>query len=203
MENANHSIVDFKLTNLTQGEQEMAQMDSNPVTEFQRYWPLMKTKGDWLTSWLQRQYTGEVNALASMEVLLESIKSQSQNPQYIKIVEKIISDENKHIQMISQLLTSRGIAPKAVDDIEILDGMDSWNDGCALASRAEAVRSGKARVLVKDQEVPKDVREAFSIILRDEAFHEKAFRYMAGEDNMTRNTKFGDWCKILNIESMC
>jgi hypothetical protein len=89
----------------------------------------------------------------------------------------------------------RRTAPDLDRPLEILEGMEEWRRACALASRAEAVRAGKARALALDGDVPADVRVAFADILRDEAFHERAFRFLAGEEAMATHVEFNDWCK--------
>jgi hypothetical protein len=191
------------LSEFSRGEIEMQSLADNPVAELRRAWPIIKAKTGWVESWLQEQYFGEVSALASMEILLETIKQQVTERKCIMLVERVLADERKHVQIIGQLLKARGETPRLNEQPNILSGMDTtYGNGCALASRAEAVRLGKIRVVVGDEDVPEDVRGAFTLILQEESFHERAFRRLAGEEKMFENFLFGDWGQISGFQEM-
>lgn len=179
---------------LTPGEIEMEGTEDNPVREFARHWPERKRQPGWLEGWLGKQYVGELNAVASMEALLTAFRRNPGSHKAALLVERVVADERKHVALIGQLLVSRGIAPAAPTEPTPLAGMEEWGSGCAIASRAEAVRAGEIRIVVQDPDVADDVKQAFRTILTEEAFHERAFRQLAGEQNMADNVVFSDWC---------
>lgn len=171
---------------LTQGEIELEAITDNPIKEFRDDWKKNLDKPGSLIGWLKDQYVGEREAVASMETLLQGGKMESAaNQKYLRLVEKVIADEHRHVAMIVALLASRGITPPPVGEPKVLAGMEDFFSGSAVASRAEAIRAGIIRVIVDDGEVPEDVRISFLTILREEAFHEKAFREVAGLKQMT------------------
>ena len=135
-----------KMVALTQGEIEMQSLPLSPVSKFQQNLPTLKKDAQWIEKWLQGEYVGETNAVASMEALLKTFRDQPQEGKRALLIERIISDEKKHVTLIGQLLLSRGIAPRPPEKAEVLRGLDSWNKGCAIASRAEAVRAGEIRM---------------------------------------------------------
>lgn len=170
---------------LTKGEIELEAIPNNPVQEFREAWTRTPDKQGALLDWLKEQYIGEREAVASMEVLLATGRKQPDaNPKYLHLMEKVIADEHRHVAMIKELLISRGATIPEIGEPEVLPGMDAFFSGSAVASRAEAVRAGVIRVILEDGEVPQDVKSSFLVILREEAFHEKAFREVAGQPQM-------------------
>ena len=182
-------------TTLTAGELEMQELSDDPISKFRKTWPIRKAQPYGIVNWLQGQYIGEINAVASMEALLEVFKQQPGTPKAGLLVEKIVRDEKNHVALIGKLLVSRGVEPRMPCETAVLDGLDTWDDGCAIASRAEAVRAGEIRIVLNDPDTPDDVKMVFSLILSEEAFHERAFRRLAGEEKMAENPVFSNWCQ--------
>lgn len=187
-------ISDQRVT-LTAGELEMETLPDSPVEAFRRNWALMKVRPYGIVNWLRAQYIGEINAVASMEALLDVFRQQPGKVKAGLLVERIVGDERRHVELIGQLLISRGVPPVSPCGTHVLEGLDTWDGGCAIASRAEAVRAGEIRVVLSDPETPGDVKQVFSLILSEESFHERAFRRLAGAEKMLENPVFSKWCQ--------
>ena len=173
---------------VTQGELDMEQgFVQDRVSEFKVKWLSQSNAPSRLTEWLHLQYVGELDAVASMERLLQSFCELSDKIKETQLVERVISDERRHVSMIERLLRKRGVVPVPPTNSKPLPGMESHDGGSAIASRAEAVRAGHIRIVLGDPEIPDDVKDAFTTILQEEAFHERAFRALAGEEKMLQH----------------
>ena len=179
---------------LTKGEREMMEQDSSPVEDFRDEWQKLKGQARGLVKWLLDQYVGERNAVASMEQLREAVLRHGGTDKVVALVDRVLNDERRHVATIGRLLVARGETNLPVGEPVVLEGLDDPNAGPAFVSRAEAVRAGIIRVVVDDPDVPADIREVFQIILKEERFHEEAFRAVAGEKNMAEHAVFQSWC---------
>ena len=178
----------------SRGEREMENIPDSPLMKFRGRFPEMKRDPMWLTGWLDGQHTGELNAVASMEALLAAFRAQPEKGKQALLVERVVAQEKNHVELIGQLLKSRGVAPRMPDHTEVLPGMDETGRGCAIASRAEAGPAGEIRIIVTDPETADDVRRVFSKVLMEESFHERAFAHLAGEAEMSSNIEYSEWC---------
>lgn len=103
----------------------------------------------------------------------------------------LIKQERKHAGWVLGLLQTRGVEPDTSNAEkrywqEVLPEIESFETGAAVGAHAEAMRLERIRAICCDQEAPQDVRDVFQRILKDEVFHEQAFRDMAGREAMQR-----------------
>ena len=178
---------------LTLGEIEMVNAGDTSMQEFRDLWPEVRTKPGGIEWWLQKQYVGELEAIASMEKLLRSFDANPKGAKLRNLVVRVIRDERNHVAMIERLLQARGVTPEAPASPEVLSGLDQWAEGCAATSRAEAIRAGEIRTVIADLGTPDDIRTVFGRVLKEEVFHEKAFRELAGQEAMANNQSFQGW----------
>jgi len=152
------------------------------------WWNTVKSTGEF-TQWLLKQYVGEVTAADRIRELGTKFKVDAKT---MKILEVIAGQEEQHAVWIAELLETRGVTAPAVDSKqaeqrywkETLPGITDFDTGAAVAAHAEAMRLERIKAIVKDRTAPWDVRETFIKILRDELFHERAFRKMASASAM-------------------
>lgn len=146
-----------------------------------------------LSHWLQRQYVGEVTASNRIKNLITEFKEKfDEKPNWVPVIEKIASDEEKHAEWVKQLLVSRNIEIPSTDDAEKrywkqigLEDL-SFEDTAAAGHHAEHMRLVRIRALADSEKVDNDIREVFGKILPDEEFHEKAFKIMATEESIKK-----------------
>ena len=183
------------LVRVTQGEVALQDLNGNPITRFQNEWADMKQQPHWLEKWLQGEYNGETHAVTTMRELLKTLEGQAGKEKAVLVVQQVLRDEANHIALIGQLLKVRGVIPSTSKPFTPLPGMEEPEAGSAKCSYAEAVRAGQIRVVVEDPDTPEDIRGVFSLILREESFHERSFRTLAGEQVMFENLDCGqDTC---------
>lgn len=148
----------------------------------QQWWNSVKVNPSKFKTWLLKQYCGEVTAASRIREI------QGGNEKETKILEIIADQETQHAIWIKSLLASRNCA--VPDDSQNAENrywaiakqaMRSFQTSAAIAAHAEHMRLERIRVIVKDPEIPSDVREVFEKILLQEIFHEKAFAAMAGK----------------------
>lgn len=152
----------------------------------QQWWDEVKADEKLLSDWLVRQYRGEVTAAKRINQFAELYASDDKNK---KVLNVIAEQEAQHASWIRELLATRNIKPsiKGAEKRywkETLSGINSLESGAAVAAHAEAMRLERIRVIAADESAPADIRHTFILILRDEQFHEYAFRAMAGEAAM-------------------
>lgn len=150
------------------------------------WWDSVKSDSAKFNDWLIKQYRGEVTAASRIKSFADKYTTNVRNK---KILGVIASQENKHAAWVLDLLVARGVTPDiehAEDRYwkETLPEIESFETGAAVGAHAEAMRLERIRVICEDDSAPTDVRNVFKKILRDEIFHEKAFRNMAGVEAM-------------------
>lgn len=155
----------------------------------QQWWDEVKASPELFNDWLVKQYRGEVTASKRIIRLADNYESQ-----FHHVLAKIAEQEMQHAEWIEELLNARNIEvdPQEVLKAEnrywahTLPGIDSFETGAAVAAHAEAMRLERIKVIADDPDSPKDVRDTFRKILKDELFHERAFKFMAGDVAMTK-----------------
>lgn len=154
----------------------------------QQWWEATKNDPDRFNHWLVRQYTGEVTAASRITKLALDFNATGRNA---KVLEVIAQQEAQHAEWIKGLLETRGVET-VIEPAEdrywaaTLPGIDSLDTGTAVAAHAEKMRLDRIMVIANDPEAPSDVRETFAKILRDELFHERAFREMSSQEALDR-----------------
>lgn len=150
-----------------------------------QWWAECKADPEKFNRWLQRQYTGEVTAAKRINQVFA--KHPPQNDRWWPVIQEIAAQEQAHAEWIAILLRNRGIEPKIEESdkrywLETLPGIDDFFTASAVAAHAEAMRLERIKVIAEDPDAPEDVRNTFDRILRDELFHERAFRTMTSPE---------------------
>lgn len=149
------------------------------------WWDETKASPEKINNWLKNQYHGE--ALAS-ERIREFILPHMEG-KYHFMVERIADDEERHASWVGELLESRGITAEILKKEErywkevMTD--DFTSDGqyaAAVAAHAEEMRLERIMVIMEDSESPEDIKKVFTQIYKDELFHAKGFKLIAGDD---------------------
>ena len=149
----------------------------------QSWWSGVKNDDARLRSWLLDQYRGETTAAGRIELLRD--RHAAAHPRAHRVLTTIASQERRHARWVGALLQARGIAPAVSDKPErywrqTLGGIQDLNTGCAVGAHAEKMRLERIEVIASDESAPADIRAVFTRILREERFHERAFRELAG-----------------------
>lgn len=147
----------------------------------QQWWDGVKADDGKFTSWLLKQYAGEVTASIRIVQLGQQFGVTGRAA---KVLAVIAEQEGQHADWIHGLLQARGISHPAICMnaaqqrywAETMPGIDSFETGAAVAAHAEEMRLARIRVIVADESAPTDVRDVFRKILKDEEFHATAFR---------------------------
>lgn len=150
-----------------------------------QWWTEVKASPEKLVNWLKNQYHGE--AVAS-ERIRQYIMPKMEG-KYQFMVERIADDEERHASWVGTLLHNRGIEPKVLEKEErywkTVMTEDFTNDGnyaAAVAAHAEEMRLERIKVIMDDSEAPEDIRSTFKQIYKDELFHAKGFKLIAGDE---------------------
>lgn len=152
----------------------------------QQWWTEVKQDPRRFNGWLLRQFRGEATAARR---IIDFADRYAPDAQTKRILYTIASQEAQHADWVLTLLKARGIEPN-VDGAEkrywkeTLPEVQSFETGAAVAAHAERMRLERIRTIAEDPTAPADVKETFTRILRDELFHESAFREMAGPHAM-------------------
>ena len=131
--------------------------------------------------WLRAQYRGESTAAGRIELLRDCFAPDIHGRPH-RVLTVIAAQERRHAGWVADLLRARGVALAPVTTPERywpeVDGaITDLATGCAVGAHAERMR---LEVIASDPGAPTDVRLVFQRILRDERFHERAFRKLAG-----------------------
>jgi len=150
------------------------------------WWDSIKSDSDKFNDWLIKQYRGEVTAASRIKSFADNYATDSRNKKILGVIAK---QESKHAAWVLDLLMARGIEPNIEHAEErywkeTLPEVESFETGAAVGAHAEAMRLERIKVICEDHSAPADVREVFKKILREEIFHERAFRTMAGVEAM-------------------
>lgn len=146
------------------------------------WWTNTKKSNARITSWLQKQFIGEARAAGRLKGYLDKFNPE---PKVRKVVEKIAGQEGKHADWIQDLLDARAAVPNLRHEDRYwkhtLNDINSFDDLCGIAWAAENMRLARIRTIVEDKDAPTDIRNTFKKILKDEIFHEKAFKALSSE----------------------
>lgn len=162
-------------------------METLTAKTSQEWWDSIKNDPELIKRWLVNQYHGEaVAAQRIREYVLPFFKDA---PKSAKVVERIISDEEKHAGWIGDLLKARGLTPEILakrerywEEVINEEFTENGQYAAAAAAHAEEMRLERIKVLCNDPVVDQDIRDIFEQILKDEMFHAKAFKHLGGEE---------------------
>lgn len=150
-----------------------------------QWWEETKVSEQKTINWLKNQYHGEAVAAERIEkYILPHLDGK-----YQFMVERIVDDEIRHSQWVGELLTNRGITPEILQkeerywrEVMTEDFTTNGNYACAVAAHAEEMRLERIQVIMNDVDAPEDIRKVFTNIYKDELFHAKGFKLIAGDD---------------------
>ena len=158
----------------------------------QEWWDATKASEDKLINWLKNQYHGEAVAASRIEkFILNKIDDH-----YKFLVARIMEDELKHASWIKALLLGKGIEASILEKEErywsTVITKEFENDAlfaAGVAAHAEEMRLERIKVIMKEPDPQfKLIQETFTHIYKDEVFHAKAFKFIAG-DNYNATTE--------------
>lgn len=150
-----------------------------------QWWKETKVSEQKTINWLKNQYHGETVAAERIEkYILPHLDGK-----YQFMVERIVDDEIRHSLWVGELLTNRGITPEILQkeerywrEVMTEDFTTNGNYACAVAAHAEEMRLERIQVIMNDVDAPEDIRKVFTNIYKDELFHAKGFKLIAGDD---------------------
>lgn len=149
------------------------------------WWNETKASPEKTIHWLKNQYHGEAVASERIrEFILPNIHEKHQF-----MVERIADDENRHAEWIGKLLSSRGITPEILQkeerywrEVMTEDFTTNGNYAAAVAAHAEEMRLERIKVIMDDETADADIVQTFKNIYKDELFHARGFKFIAGDD---------------------
>lgn len=145
------------------------------------WWDKIKRDSKRFENWLQKQYHGEMRAAVQLGILAEQFK-KNLFPKQLATLDLIAEQETKHASWLLKMLRDRGITPKKTHQDRYWKNTLKWknfDEAAAVAFHAETMRLERIRVIAEDITAPWDVRTMFTLILKDETFHAKAFQQMS------------------------
>lgn len=168
-----------------------------------KWWNLVKNDSKKLNDWLIKQYRGEITAA---DRIIKFAETYAPNKKSLAVLNVIAKQEKKHAKWVLELLKNRNIIPNienAEDRYwkETLPEIESFEIGAAIGAHAEKMRLERIRVISGDETAPKDIRNTFKKILKDEIFHEKIFKSLTTIKalNETKNAH-EQGLKVLGLE---
>lgn len=163
-------------------------LNKNNMKTSLSWWNEVKASPSLLKDWLVKQYRGEVTAALRIRNLATVYATDQRQRD---ILEVIAGQEEMHAKWVLGLLNARGVTPM-VDRAEdrywaaTLPGIDDFETGAAVGAHAEAMRLERIKVISEDQTADADIRETFTKILKDEVFHERAFRNLSTPEALAK-----------------
>ena len=157
-------------------------MESRPIPhprDAASWWSEVKASEPLLRGWLLDQYRGEATAAGRIEAFRDVHAPPGSKAH--RLLGVIAAQERRHATWVAALLTARGLRPEIQRKAErywprTLPGLTDLATGCAVGAHAERMRLERIEVIARDPEAPEDIRQTFARILREERFHERAFR---------------------------
>lgn len=157
-----------------------------------QWWAETKINNETLINWLKNQYHGE--AVASERIkkfILPHFEGK-----YGFMVERIADDEERHASWVGKLLSDRGVTPEVLQkeekywrEVMTEDFNNDGNYAAAVAAHAEEMRLERISVIMNDEDAPSDIRKVFTDIYKDELFHAKGFRLIAGDEYYNKTSE--------------
>ncbi len=162
----------------------------HPSRDSARWWEETRSDSERLKDWLFDQYRGEVTAASRIEHLRDLHAAPGGRAHRVLTV--IAGQERRHAGWVAGLLRARGLTPEVRGEPEArywartLPGIHDLETGCAVGAHAERMRLARIEVIAADACAPEDLRDVFTRILREERFHERAFRALATPESLER-----------------
>lgn len=152
------------------------------------WWERTKADPEALNAWLKKQYHGEITAADRIELYALTRCSDPEAKRYLEV---IANDERRHARWVAGLLENRELEAERLTKSSpywdaTLEQIDSFGSACAVAALAEKMRLERIEVIANDPNAPEDIRSVFCAILKDEVWHERMFRKLAGEEELSK-----------------
>lgn len=150
-----------------------------------QWWDETKVSEQKIVNWLKNQYHGEAVAAERIrKYILPNLEGKFQF-----MVERIADDEVRHSEWVGKLLSDRGVTPEILQkeerywkEVMTEDFTTDGNYAAAVAAHAEEMRLERISVIMNDENAPIDIRKVFTDIYKDELFHAKGFKLIAGDE---------------------
>jgi len=150
----------------------------------EQWWDETKGSEQKIVNWLKNQYHCEAVAAERIrKYILPNLEGKFQF-----MVERIADDEVRHSEWVGKLLSDRGVTPEILQkeerywkEVMTEDFTTDGNYAAAVAAHAEEMRLERISVM-NDENAPIDIRKVFTDIYKDELFHAKGFKLIAGDD---------------------
>lgn len=160
-------------------------METKTLVTPAQWWEKTKADEGLIINWLKNQYHGEAIAAERIrQYILPHFEGK-----YGFLVERIAEDEDKHASWVGELLKNRGVTPEILKKEERYwrqvmteEFKEDGNYAAAVAAHAEEMRLERITVIMNDESAPVDIRNTFTQIYRDELFHAKGFKLIAGDE---------------------
>jgi len=152
----------------------------------QQWWDGIKDDPNLIIGWLKNQYHGEATAATRIRELIV-VHFEPTSTAY-KLASRIANDEDRHAAWIGSLLIMRGVTPKILNKEERYwpAALTAAPEGdglyvAGIAAHAEEMRLERIKIIMEDDNAPKDIQAIFKEIYHDEVFHAKAFKEISGD----------------------
>lgn len=156
-----------------------------------QWWEETKSNPEQLTDWLKDQYHGEIVAAERIQGLVSTLPMSETDKATLTV---IAAQEKSHAEWVGDLLTNRGFVPA-----KLVKEERYWNQTLgrsledyslaeisAIGAYAEGMRLERIRVIASDMSAPTDIRNVFGKILKEEEFHEFAFKNMSNSEELNK-----------------
>ena len=155
-----------------------------------QWWNEVKANPALMTDWLKDQFHGEVTAAARIREFASTVS----DARIASTLNNIAEQEADHAEWVKELLTVRGITAEVLNKEERYWDKTlaseyknkSTQELAAIGAHAEAMRLERIQVIAADESAPADIRKVFAKILPQERYHERAFRFIAGDEAMAK-----------------
>lgn len=144
-----------------------------------QWWEAVKQDTNKLNNWLKKQYFGENQAYIRITELSERFDNKTL---------KVIADQEKqHSEWIRDYCLSKNIDISNIQHEErywkeVNMDFESLEEAAAVGAHAEKMRLERIEVIANDPSFCPDLSDIFKNILKDEIFHERAFKDMTTEE---------------------
>lgn len=164
--------------------------DNSPIVEFTKnWWSNLLKKEDKLNAWLIKLFFNEHIASLRFDNIIDKFNQEISEIDF-KLFRNISKDEKHHASLLMVYLAAKNIY---LDNTLQLQSK-YWPEtekystifelACAVAAYAEVTALIRFRILVNDNQTPKDLKILFETILPDEERHAKILTELAGPKSM-------------------
>lgn len=155
------------------------------------WWRRVVANDQALSLWIQKL---QVTEIGGHNDHFEFMEQNTVPIREARILTNIALDEEKHSNLLLDLMESRGIQRRYIDDEgmqsfywrKMNEQVNSLESYCAVNYFGESLAADRFSILHEMPETPSDIREFISKALPDEIFHRETLMRLAGEETMAR-----------------